>query len=101
MFKPLTQDEIVGIIDLVLEKTAMKLADQGIGLEISDRAKQYIASESYTPVYGARPVKRFVQKNVETEIARMIIRREAGEGSVINVDAQDGSLRFSASLPGG
>lgn len=94
IFKPLTINEIVEIIDLILEKTAAKLSDQGIDLKVSERAKRHMASESYTPVYGARPVKRFVQKNVENEIARMIVRGEAKEGSVINVDEEGGILRF-------
>lgn len=94
MFKPLTMDEIIRIIDLILDRTRSKLTEQNITLEISDAAKKRIARDSYSPVYGARPVKRYVQKNVETQIARVIMRGEAGEGSVIAIDSDDEKLTF-------
>jgi ATP-dependent Clp protease ATP-binding subunit ClpB len=94
MFKPLTMVEIIRIIDLILDKTRSKLTEQNITLDISDAAKKRIANDSYSPVYGARPVKRYVQKNVETAIARVIMRGEAGEGSVIAIDSDDEGLTF-------
>jgi ATP-dependent Clp protease ATP-binding subunit ClpB len=99
MFKPLTMDEIVRIIDLILDRTRGKLTEQGITLEISDAAKKRIANDSYSPVYGARPVKRYVQKNVETEIARIIMRGEAVEGSVVAIDADDEGLTYRVKEP--
>lgn len=96
LFKPLTQEEIIKIIDLILDKTSAKLNDQGITLAVTGAAKQHIASKSYTPVYGARPVKRYVQKNVETAIARMIMSGEAGEGAAVTVDCEGDELRFTA-----
>ena len=94
LFKPLTMDEIIRIIDLILEKTRAKLTDQNITLDISDAAKKRIAGDSYSPVYGARPVKRYVQKNVETQIARILMRGEALEGGVIAIDSDDERLTF-------
>ncbi|NLT14268.1 MAG: AAA domain-containing protein, partial [Clostridiales bacterium] len=94
MFKPLTMDEIIRIIDLILDRTRSKLAEQNITLEISDAAKKRIARDSYSPVYGARPVKRYVQKNVETQIARVIMRGEIAEGGVITIDSDDEKLTF-------
>jgi ATP-dependent Clp protease ATP-binding subunit ClpB len=94
MFKPLTVAEIIGIIDLILEKTRAKLLEQNMTLEVTEEAKRLIARESYSPVYGARPVKRYVQKNVETALARVIMRGEAGEGSVIRVGADEKGLTF-------
>ncbi len=99
MFKPLTMDEIIRIIDLILEKTRAKLTDQNITLEIADTAKRRIANDSYSPVYGARPVKRYVQKNVETAIARIIMRGEVTDGSVIAVAADDEGLTFRVKQP--
>ncbi len=96
LFKPLTQEEIVRIIDLILNKTGEKLADQNLTLSVSQAAKHRIARESYSPVYGARPVKRFIQKNVETAIARIIMRGEAGEGGTVFVDADENGLFFRA-----
>ena len=94
MFKPLTMGEIIRIIDLILEKTRMKLTEQNITLDISDAAKKRIAGDSYSPVYGARPVKRYVQKNVETAIARIIMRGEVTEGSIIGIDSDDEGVTF-------
>jgi ATP-dependent Clp protease ATP-binding subunit ClpB len=99
MFKPLTMGEIVRIIDLILDKTRGKLTEQNITLDISEAARKRIANDSYSPVYGARPVKRYVQKNVETEIARIIMRGEAAEGSVIAVDSNDEGLTFRVKEP--
>ena len=99
LFKPLTPAEIIKIIDLILEKTAAKLEEQGISLDITDRAKRYSADDRYSPVYGARPVKRYVQKNIETEVARILMRGEAPEGSVITVDAIDNGLLFGTKKP--
>jgi ATP-dependent Clp protease ATP-binding subunit ClpB len=99
MFKPLTMAEIIKIIDLILDKTRAKLREQNITLDISEAAKKRIANDSYSPVYGARPVKRYVQKNAETEIARIIMRGEAPEGSVIAVDADDAGLTFRVKQP--
>jgi ATP-dependent Clp protease ATP-binding subunit ClpB len=99
MFKPLTQEEIVRIIELILEKTAAKLKEQDISLLVTDKAKRFMVEESYSPVYGARPVKRYVQKNVETAVARIIMRGEAPEGSVITVDADENGLIFGTKQP--
>jgi ATP-dependent Clp protease ATP-binding subunit ClpB len=96
MFKPLTPEEIVRIIDLILDKTRGKLQDQNLFLNVTDGARRRIADESYSPVYGARPVKRYIQKKVETDIARIIMRGEAGEGATITVDADESGLIFKA-----
>jgi ATP-dependent Clp protease ATP-binding subunit ClpB len=96
MFKPLRKEEIVRIIELSLEEISGRLADRRIGLTVTNRAKLFIADNAYSPVYGARPVKRYLQKAVETEIGRMLIRGTAGENSVITVDAQDGGLTITA-----
>jgi ATP-dependent Clp protease ATP-binding subunit ClpB len=94
MFKPLAVADIIRIIDLILDKTRKKLQEQNITLEISEEAKNRIAKDSYSPVYGARPVKRYVQKNVETELARIIMRGELGEGGAIKVGADEHGLLF-------
>ncbi|NLO47157.1 MAG: ATP-dependent chaperone ClpB [Clostridiales bacterium] len=96
MFKPLTQEEIVRIIDLILDKTRGKLQDQNLFLNVTDSAKRRIADESYSPVYGARPVKRYIQKKVETDIARIIMRGDAYEGKTVTVDADEAGLIIKA-----
>jgi len=96
MFKPLTMDEIVRIVDLILAKTADKLREQNLSLSVTKEAKRFIAQESYSPVYGARPVRRYIQKHVETEIARILMRGEISEGGVLTMDAGPGGLTFRA-----
>ena len=96
LFKPLTEAEISRIVGLILDKTAARMLDEGYGLKITDAAKKFIAEESYTPEYGARPVKRYVQQNVETEIARMIVRGKVPDKGAVTVDAEGGKLKFTA-----
>ena len=96
LFKPLTEAEISRIVGLILDKTAARMLDEGYGLKITDAAKKFIAEESYTPEYGARPVKRYVQQNVETEIARMIVRGQVPDKGTVTVDAEGGKLKFTA-----
>ena len=92
VFAPLTEDQIKQIIDLAAEQIRVRLEDKGMSLVITDAAKTLIAEESYSPAYGARPVKRYLQKHLETAIAEKIIRGEVKEGGVITVDAKDGEL---------
>ena len=92
MFKPLRKEEIVRIIELALNDIQNRLNDRRINLVVTDAAKRLIADSSYSSVYGARPVKRYLQKHVETEIGKLIIKGDAGENSGIVVDVRDGKL---------
>ncbi|MBR3439511.1 MAG: AAA family ATPase, partial [Clostridia bacterium] len=85
-YKPLTRENIGGIIDLLAQSLAKRLADQQLGLEITDEAKNYIADEGYDPVYGARPLKRFLQSGVETLAAKLIISQNPAPGSTLVID---------------
>ena len=96
LFKPLSQQEIMQIVGLILEKTAERMRNEGYGLEVTDAARRYIAEEAYTPEYGGRPVKRYVQREVETEIARMVLSGQVLEGGKVRVDAEGGRLRLEA-----
>ena len=95
IFNPLQKSEIVKIIDLSLEDIRKRLEERHITLTVTDAAKEFIADTSYTPEYGARPVKRFLQKELETEIGKLIIKGIAGEGSSIVADMEEGSLVIS------
>jgi len=97
MFKPLKKDEIIRIIDLALKDIKKRLEDRQITLSVTDKAKHFIADSAYSPTYGARPVKRYLQKHVETEIGKMIIRGEVEENSEIVVDADDRGLSIHSS----
>jgi ATPases with chaperone activity, ATP-binding subunit len=77
-FKPLTKSNITSIIDLLVKDINRRLDDKELSVEITDEAKAYIADNGFDPVYGARPLKRFVQKNVETLAARLILEGNAG-----------------------
>ncbi|HOJ80948.1 MAG TPA: ATP-dependent chaperone ClpB [Clostridiales bacterium] len=96
MFRPLGRNEIIKIIDLQLADLNRRLADRRIELRITDAAKEHIADTTYVPEYGARPVKRFLQKELETELGKMIIKDVIHEGSVAVVDAEQGSLTIRA-----
>ena len=96
LFKPLRKEEIVRIIDLSLDDIRKRLDDRKINLNVTEGAKQYIADKSYTPEFGARPVKRFIQKFVETEIGRRIIKGEVYDGKTVLIDAVDGGLVVKA-----
>ena len=97
MFKPLTRQNIGGIVDLLLEETNCRLADQELSIELTPAAKQYIADEGYDPAFGARPLKRFLQKHVETQAAKLILSSDSGlrKGSVIRMDfdEKEGGLK--------
>ncbi|MCR5023686.1 MAG: ATP-dependent chaperone ClpB [Lachnospiraceae bacterium] len=95
MFKPLTRDNIGRIIDLILDDTNKRIAARELKISLTDKAREFIAENAYDPVFGARPLKRYMQKNVETLSARLILSGEAGEGSVIEIDADDGGLNCS------
>ena len=92
MFHPLTKANLSGIIDIMVESLRKRLADRALKLEITDAAKQLIISRGYDPLYGARPLRRYLQASVETLIARTILSGELSTGATITVDAVDGEL---------
>jgi ATP-dependent Clp protease ATP-binding subunit ClpB len=86
LFKPLTKDNIGHIVDLLLKDLNKRLADRELSLELTNEAKAYIVENGYDPVYGARPLKRYLQKYVETMAARYILSGQVQAGSVMIVD---------------
>ncbi|MGV8075487.1 MAG: ATP-dependent chaperone ClpB [Syntrophobacteraceae bacterium] len=92
LFKPLTRDEIKEIIDLLTLDLAKRLKDRRIGMEITRPARELIADAGYDPVYGARPLKRYLQHELETRIGRALISGLIPDGSTIVVDVQNGEL---------
>ncbi len=93
MFKPLTRDNIGGIIDLIVRDVNKRLAAQELSIELTAPAKKYIIDNGYDPVYGARPLRRYVQKYVETAAAKLILGEgELHQGDVIKFDVKDGEL---------
>ncbi len=94
VFSPLTEDQIGGIIDIAMAGLVRRLEDRDIGLRLTGGARRFIARASYTPAYGARPVKRYLQKHVETELAAMLIRGQVSDGQSVVVDAGEAGLTF-------
>ena len=91
-YKPLTKDNINSIVDLLLKDLSARLNDKQLSVEVTDRAKEFIVERGYDPIYGARPLKRYLQSNVETLIARKIISGNVNAGETITVDYRDGAL---------
>ena len=95
VFSPLTEAQISGIIDIAAKGIAGRLVDREITMSLTDAAKAYIAQASYDPAYGARPVKRYLQKNLETQLAQMLIRGTLSDGQHVTVDSDGTALTFS------
>ncbi|UCD38896.1 MAG: type VI secretion system ATPase TssH, partial [Fidelibacterota bacterium] len=103
LFKPLTLTEIVLIVDLLVDDLRQRLSGwtatgrgKGITLELTKAARQHIASKGYDPVFGARPLKRYLQRELETRIGRAIVGGEIAEGCVIHVEVKQGELVVKA-----
>ncbi|MFD1938336.1 ATP-dependent chaperone ClpB [Nonomuraea mangrovi] len=92
LFKPLTEAEIEQIVDLMFNDIRNRLADRRLTLEVTESAKRYIAQQGFDPVYGARPLRRFISREVETRIGRALLKGDVQDGSVITIDVRDGEL---------
>ena len=92
MFKPLTKGNIGGIINLIIEDLNRRLADKELTIELTDEAKHFIIENGYDPVYGARPLKRYIQKHVETLAAKLILAGNLDSGDTIVIDVENGQL---------
>ena len=96
MFKPLTKDNIGGIINLIIDDLNKRLADKELSIELTEDAKHYVIENGYDPVYGARPLKRYIQKYVETLAAKLILADEVKAGDTIVIGVADGNLTATA-----
>ena len=92
MFRPLTRENLTGIIDIMVDGLKGRLAGKSVGLELTDAAKQLIIDRGYDPLYGARPLRRYLQSSAETLIAREILKGDISAGSTITLDAENGEL---------
>jgi ATP-dependent Clp protease ATP-binding subunit ClpB len=92
LFKPLTLAEIQSIVDLLLDDVRQRLEERRIAIDVTDEARRLIARSGYDPVYGARPLRRFIQHEVETRIARALIAGTIAEGSAISIDTDGDEL---------
>ena len=92
LFKPLTKDNIAGIIQLIIGDLNKRLSDRELTIELTPAAEQFVVDNAYDPAYGARPLKRYIQKHVETLSAKLILQDAVGEGDTILIDVKDGRL---------
>ncbi|MBD3344465.1 MAG: hypothetical protein GF401_05330, partial [Chitinivibrionales bacterium] len=96
VFHSLTREHIESIVGIQLERFGRLLASKNITFAADDSARKYLAKTGFDPVYGARPLKRTIQRELETAISRMIVAGELGEGSKVKVRAEGDTLNFSA-----
>ena len=99
LFKPLTEAEIERIVDLMLDDVRARLADRQMQLDVSEEARRFIAEQGFDPVYGARPLRRFIAREVETRIGRALLTGEIRDGAVIRVGYTGGELTVSYENP--
>jgi ATP-dependent Clp protease ATP-binding subunit ClpB len=94
VFEPLTREQLAEIVELQLERLRARLAERGLDLELTDAAKEHLAEAGWDPTYGARPLKRALQRLVENPLALKLLEGEFAEGDTVRVDAKDGELVF-------
>ncbi len=92
MFKPLTRENIAGIVELLMKDMNRRVADRNLAIELTEEGRNLVTEQGYDPVYGARPLKRYLQKNVETLVARLILSNTLNSGDTVLIDAEDGHL---------
>jgi ATP-dependent Clp protease ATP-binding subunit ClpB len=99
LFKPLTQAEIERIVDLMFDDLRSRLGERRMTLEITELARQFIARQGFDPVYGARPLRRFIAREVETRIGRALLAGDVRDGAVVRVDMVDDELTVTYTNP--
>jgi len=98
VFEPLTRDQLGEIVELQLARLRTRLADRGIALELTDEAKEHVAEAGWDPTYGARPLKRAIQRLVENPLALRLLEGDFHEGDTVHVDVRDGELAFERAV---
>jgi len=95
VFHALTEEDLKKIVDIQLERLRSRLTERRITLELTDEAKSHLARSGYDPVYGARPLKRAIQREIETPLSRLILKGDVKDNSIVRVDLADGKITFS------
>jgi len=99
LFKPLTLEEIEQIVVLMIAEVRERLAARGVRLELSDAARALIARSGFDPVYGARPLKRYIQRELETRIGRALLAGDVADGATLEVEVENGVLAVEVKAP--
>jgi ATP-dependent Clp protease ATP-binding subunit ClpB len=95
VFRPLTEDQLTAIVDIQLERLQKRLAERHITLVVTDAARKLLAKRGWDPVYGARPLKRAIQRLVQDPLAMMLLEGKFSDGETVEVDVRDGELIFN------
>jgi ATP-dependent Clp protease ATP-binding subunit ClpC len=95
IFEPLSREQIHNIVDLMVKEMARRLTEHGVAISLTTAAKEWLAKEGFDPVYGARPLRRAVQRYVENQLSRLILGGQFKPGDQVLVDAADEGLTFS------
>jgi len=95
VFKPLTEDQLAAIVDIQLRRLEQRLAERHIQLVVTDAARKLLAHRGWDPVYGARPLKRAIQRMVQDPLAMMLLEGKFSDGEAVEVDARSGELVFN------
>lgn len=98
-YRPLTKENIRGIVDLKMQEVADRLKEQRIKITVTPDAKNQIIEQAFDPVYGARPIKRFIQSRIETLIARKLVQNDLAPDSTMSVDYRDGDFVIDVTEP--
>ena len=99
VFHRLGKDHLATIVEIQLDHLRTRLAERSISLEVADAAKQYLARKGYDPVYGARPLKRLIQREIENELALKLLEGTFGDGDAVLVDVREESLVLEKTQP--
>jgi ATP-dependent Clp protease ATP-binding subunit ClpB len=99
LFKPLTLLEIEKVVDLMLDDVRSRLSERNMTIEVSEQALEFIAEQGFDPVYGARPLRRFISHELETRIGRALIGGDVRDGATIRIDLSDGDLEVAFDNP--
>ncbi len=94
IFHSLTRDHLKEIVDIQVRRLQELLADRGLDIELTEAAKELLAEEGYDPTYGARPLKRVIQRRIQDPLALKLLQGEFSEGDLVRIDARDGQLVF-------
>ena len=98
IFDSLTQDDTLKIVEKLLNEVKARVAELGVKVEVSDSAMEWLAREGFDRMYGARPLRRAIQRNIENELSKRILGGKLGDGASITIDANDSGLKFEESL---
>jgi ATP-dependent Clp protease ATP-binding subunit ClpC len=94
VFKPLTKEHMKQIVEIMIKKLGSRLKDKKIELVITEQAKEYLAERGHDPIFGARPLRRLIEREIETPLAKLIIAGEVKEGQTVRVDYRGGELKL-------